>query len=452
MVMDTEHTVIMATNLPRRLPEAALALLLCGLSATAAAAETYGAVSAGVGVSDNLTRSTVKKNQTITTLGLQFGAREQSRRLKLDVDSDLSWLSYPGSNYGSEVVGHFSGETSLAIVPERVNWMVRDVFGQTRRRLYDALTPDNRENINQFSTGPRIILGLGGIANLLIAATYTRTDQELRQLNSQSYALDVGIQRWLSSNSSVSLHAMREHINLEDASGVADYDRDSAYLNYSLTGADTTLDLKGGASRVLLDNQTLTSPMVSVQLNRRIGQRTRWFLSGGREFTDEASQMGVSDVARWAPTLDTSSQTRSVEAYRRTHAGSGLGLQGARTTMLVDFTWSEDSFDASPALDRRRLTARSVVYRQLFPRLGLRAGGTWTNDSYIANGIGLRELSLSAGLDLRLTRNLYADFTYDGYQTTPLAGAPGLTGNENRVWLRLRYGASRGLISGATTK
>jgi len=444
--------VIMVTNLPRRLPEAVLALLLCGVSAPAAAAETYGAVSAGVGVSDNLTRSTVKKNQAITTLGLQFGAREQSRRLKLDVDSDLSWLSYPGSTYGSEVVGQLRGETSLAIVPERLNWTVRDVFGQTRRRLYDPLTPDNRENINQFATGPRIILGLGGIANLLIAATYTRTDQELRQLNSQSVGLDIAIQRWLSSHSAVSLHAMREHIDLEPSSGYADYDRDAAYLNYTLTGADTTLELKGGASRLLLESQTLTSPMVSMQLNRRIGQRTRWFLSGGREFTHDAAQMGVSVVARWAPTLDNSSQTRSVEAFRRTHAGSGLGLQGARTTMVVDFIWSEDSFEASPTLDRRRLTARSTVYRQLLPRLGLRAGGTWTNDSYIGSGLGLRELSVTAGLDLRLTRNLYADFTYDGYQTTPLSGAPGLVGNENRVWLRLRYGASRGLISGTTAK
>ena len=449
--MDMEHMVTMAINLPRRLPEAVVALIVGAVPLAAAAVETTGSVSAGVGVSDNISRSPLKKNQTIRTLGLQFGAKENSSRLRLDLESDLSYLDYPGSAYRGEIVGHLRGEAVLAIVPDRIDWMVRDVFGQTRRSLYDVLTPDNRENVNYFSTGPRVIIGLGDVANLLIAGTYTRNDHELRELNSQQYGVDVGLERRLSASSAVSLHVSRDHIVPDELANVDPYDRESAYLNYSLTGADTTVKFNGGGTRVLLNGSTQTGPMVELEVQRRLSARTQVFFSGGRQFTDEGAQMGASYVARWAPTIDTASQTRTTENFRRTHAGSGVGLQGARTSMVVDFSWNEDSFESNPALDRRRLTARSVVRRQLFSRLGARAGGIWSTDSYVSSGLGIRELSVNAGLDLRLTRNLYADLDYDNYRTMPIATG-GITGSENRVWLRLRYGAASGTLGGAAAK
>lgn len=451
MAMDMERMVIMAINLPRRLPEAAIALLMGALPLAAPAMETTGSVSAGVGVSDNLTRSTTKKYQVINTLGVQFGAKEKTRRLLLDVDTSLSYLNYPGSVYGGEVVGNLRGEAVLAVVPDRLNWMVKDVFGQTRRSLYNALTPDNRENVNYFSTGPRVIVGLGDVANLLIAGTYTRNDHESHQLNSQQYGADIGIERRLSASSTLGLHASHDRIEPDPSSGVEPYDRESAYLNYALMGANTTVNVNGGASRLLLNGATFTGPRIEVEVQRRLSGRTQLFFTGGRQFTDEGAQMGTSYVARWAPTLDTASQTRTVESFRRTHAGSGLGLSGAHTTMVVDFTWNEDSFETNPLLDRRRLTARSVVHRQLFSRLGASAGGTWSTDSYVTSGQGLRELSVNAGLDLRITRNLYADLDYNGYRTDPIA-SNGIAGTENRVWLRLRYGVSRGALNNFSSR
>jgi hypothetical protein len=449
--MDMERTVTMAINLPRRLPEAVVALTMGMLPLAAPAMETTGSVSAGVGVSDNLTRSTTKKYQAIGTLGVQFGAKEKTRRLLLDVDTDLSYLDYPGSVYKGEVVGHLHGETVLAIVPERLNWMVKDVFGQTRRSLYDVITPSNRENVNYFSTGPRAIIGLGDVANLLIAGTYTRNDHELTQLNSQQYGADIGIERRLSASSTLGLHASHDRIEPDPSSGIEPYDRESAYLNYALMGANTTVNVNGGASRLLLNGATFTGPRIEVEVQRQLGSGTQVFFTGGRQFTDEGAQMGSSYVARWAPTLDTASQTRSVESFRRTHAGSGLGLSGAHTSMVVDFTWNEDNFETNPTLDRRRLTARSIVHRQLFSRLGASAGGTWSTDSYVNSGQGLRELSVNAGLDLRITRNLFADLDYNGYRTNPISSGA-IAGTENRVWLRLRYGVSRGLLGNSSSR
>jgi hypothetical protein len=119
--------------------------------------------------------------------------------------------------------------------------------------------------------------------------------------------------------------------------------------------------------------------------------------------------------------------------------------------MVVDFTWNEDNFETNPTLDRRRLTARSIVHRQLFSRLGASAGGTWSTDSYVNSGQGLRELSVNAGLDLRITRNLFADLDYNGYRTNPISSGA-IAGTENRVWLRLRYGVSRGLLGNSSSR
>ena len=451
MAMDMERTVTMAINLPRRLPEAVAALIIVATPLSVAAVETTGSVSAGVGVSDNLSRSTVKKNQTIRTLGLQFGAKENTRRLNLEVDSDLAYLDYPGSAYGGEIVGHLRGDALLAVVPDRLNWMIRDVFGQTRRSLYDPLTPNNRENVNFFSTGPRVIIGLGDVANLLIAGTYTRNDHELRTLNSQQYGFDVGLERHLWASSTVSLHASHDHIVPDELAAVDPYDRESVYLNYSLAGADTLVKVNGGGTRVVLNGSTQTGPMVELEIQRRLGKRTQLFFTGGRQFTDEGAQMGANYVARWAPTLDTASLARTSESLRRTHAGSGLGMQGAHTSMVMDFTWNEDAFDSNPSLDRRRLTARSIVHRQVFSRLGARAGGTWSTESNVVSGVGVRELSVNAGLDLRVTKNLFVDLDYDNYRTMPIASSAA-SGSENRVWLRLRYGMARGMLGGSVTK
>jgi hypothetical protein len=123
---------------------------------TAAHAETlnYG-VDAGVGESDNVTLvASGKVSQTMALADVDFDFKEQSRRLDVDAKGYFTFLDYLQHAYSSQLIGRFDGAAHLALIPERLTWVLQDDFGQAALDPYTPLTPTNLENVNYLSTGP----------------------------------------------------------------------------------------------------------------------------------------------------------------------------------------------------------------------------------------------------------------------------------------------------------
>ena len=117
------------------------------------------ALSVGALYSDNINRTpTNEETATVGTAGLDLRARRESQRLSYRANSNLNYLNYLDTDLSDKVVGHFNGSSSYALVPGRLLWIVRDDFDQTRIDNLSPAAPSNRQNINEFATGPELNL------------------------------------------------------------------------------------------------------------------------------------------------------------------------------------------------------------------------------------------------------------------------------------------------------
>ncbi len=148
------------------------------------------ALSVGALYSDNINRTpTNEETATVGTAGFDLRARRESQRLSYRADSNLNYLNYLDTDLSDQVVGRFNGSAAYALVPERLLWIVRDDFDQTRIDNLSPAAPSNRQNLNQFATGPDL--------NLRVSQNVSRADVgALRSRGLREESLGYGSLRW----------------------------------------------------------------------------------------------------------------------------------------------------------------------------------------------------------------------------------------------------------------
>src|SRR5580698_8029786 len=131
---------------------------------SAASAETliYGA-DAGIAETSNVNLAPTNQiSQTIAVVDLDFDVKQLTRLFDLDAKGNFSYLDYLQNAFGAQLVGRFDGTGKIAIVPERLTWVLQDDFGQSALDPFTPQTPNNLENVNYLSKGPDAALRFGG--------------------------------------------------------------------------------------------------------------------------------------------------------------------------------------------------------------------------------------------------------------------------------------------------
>jgi hypothetical protein len=137
------------------------ASLATAVSGSAFADLTY-TVEAGVGQSDNIMRADSGEiDETIGLAGLELKWDRKSPRLEADVDIDADYLHYFGGTFDDEVVGSGNALLDFGIIPDSFSWRVQDNFGQELNDPFAPITPETREQVNYFTTGPAFMMRLG---------------------------------------------------------------------------------------------------------------------------------------------------------------------------------------------------------------------------------------------------------------------------------------------------
>src|ERR1700683_4174084 len=87
----------------------------------------------GLGETDNVTLATTNKvSQTMATADIDFAALEQSRLFNVNVKGDFSDYDYLQHAYGNELIGRLDGLGKMALVPDRLTWVLQEDFGQSQ--------------------------------------------------------------------------------------------------------------------------------------------------------------------------------------------------------------------------------------------------------------------------------------------------------------------------------
>ena len=343
----------------------------------------------GLGETDNvfLTQAD-KKDQTIAQADADFAVNQQSRLFGVRAIGAFSDLNYLEGAYGNEFIGRFDGQAQYALIPERLNWVIRDDFGQATLDAFTPVTPNNRQDINYVTTGPNLYLRLGGTGFLVASARYADAYYQTSPFDSTRGLLTVGSGLQLSSLSTVSLNGAAERVLFKNTAINNDFDRYSVFARYDTHGARTDLAVDLGGTRVEqngdgtgitavtqpgapVDATTglptvtpgvpfpisgpphdtdTTTPLVRVEFARVLSPAAKLTLAAGRELTDGSSsitttQGGAVGIINYAPTPLTS------DVYTATYGNAAWQYVRYRTSVTVTGRWERDRYPGASEFD-----------------------------------------------------------------------------------------------------
>ena len=367
----------------------------------------YG-VDAGLGETDNVTLAhTNKMSETIATVDADVDVRHRSSRLDVDAKGNFKDFDYLQGTYGNQLLGRFDGVAHLALIPQRLTWVLSDDFGQAALDPFAPTTPGNFEDVNYVSTGPDLALRVGGTGFVDASLRMARANFQTSPFNSSRVlgTLAAGLQ--LSARSSVSLNGAAERVLFDNTRVNGDFDRTSGYARYEIQGARTDLSVELGATKISQDASSGTStivlepnglpitvpvtipqnaysttgPLARIVVTRKLSSAASLILTGGRDLTDGISsfasiQSGAIGVVDTVPALLTSS------SYTSDFGSILWRYKRNRTTIGVSGNWEKDVYKSQPQFDSTRGGGEINVERKLSRAFALQVFGRYTKNNY----------------------------------------------------------------------
>jgi len=361
--------------------------------------------SAGAGATDNIKRvESGEQSETILSAGLKVDVNQSTRRLDTELLGDLNYLSYLDNTYDNELVGRLDGDLRVALAPGRLFWDFHDNYGQSQVDPLAPVTPENREDVNYFSTGPDVALKLGSSGFAELAARYSDVAYELSPLDSRRVFAGVGFGRELASGSRLSLHVDWQRIDFDDDVVNTDYDLASTYARYEVKGARTEFFANVGAIQ-FDDGNKDSGPFVQLELTRQMSSASKLVVGAGRQFTDAAS------VFRDRPPLTqgvstTAPPTLSSDVFDRSYVDANWQYERHRTGVVVSARYSDDEYENRKDLNVKRTELVLSLSRQLTPTISGSVFASHSDSDYDNAGFTDKMNTFGLGMSYLVGRRL----------------------------------------------
>lgn len=419
-------------------PSTFVAVLSLLPSGGALAANLDYRLTAGYGHSDNIARvRTGEQEEDIASAGAQFSFDHRSPRLEADLVGDLAYYDYLDDTFDSELLGNFAGTTQVALVPERVTWLFSDNFGQVLHDPFTPATPENRENINVFTTGPDFTLALGSQLRLLLGGRYSLTNYADSPFDSDSLLGDLGIERFLSSSSSIALHGRAQQVRYDETSLNADYDQTEVFLRYNAEGVRTFLTLDLGYTEVDRDASTGTegSPLLQLDLSRRISASSTISVTAGTRYSN-----GGTAFAQIGGEIDlgTTPGRQSVIPFRNDYGSLGWRYRRNRNTLSLVGQRGEYTYEDDPSLNQTLSSIVGMAQRELSDQLRVTLNLLYASAEFDQPGRNYDDIGGGLSMGWNMSRHVVLSVTYEYLDRTSDLATGGY--KENRVWLALGWG------------
>jgi hypothetical protein len=431
---------------------------------------SYG-VDAGLGETDNVNLSPNNKvYQTMSVVDVDFDVKHKSRRLDVDAKGNFTDYDYLQGAFGNQLLGRFDGNAHLALIPQRLTWVLQDDFGQAALDPFAPVTPGNIEYINFVTTGPDLALRMGGTGFVDMSARVARAQYQISPFSSSRALGSLGVGLQLSARSSVSLNGVAERVLFDNTTVNGDFNRSSAYVRYDIQGARTGVSADLGVTK---DNQsgsqgsgpfiigrnnsastgpitfsqsasTTTGPLARISVTRNLSQSATVNLLAGRELTDASSSFsGIEGGA--IGIVGTASAVLTSSTYTSNFASAGWTYRRNRTTIGLSGRWDRDVYASQPQLDLTRAGAELNVNRRLSRAFALQVIGRYSKNDYInatpliLNGGSPKydDLLVAGALTWRHSRAVEVRFRVEHSSRSTVPS--GLGFQENRILVTVGY-------------
>lgn len=402
-----------------------------------ARAEVTAVAEAGVGYSDNIGRVPVNEtDETIGTVGLELDWTERTRRIRGDALVDLSYYEYLDDTFQSEVLGTANGTLALGIVPETLQWVFQDSFGQAQSDPFSAASPANREDLNYFSTGPDLTLRLGSTGFGRVFGRWATTTYEQSPLDSERTSAGVALGRRASPRSELSLNAVTESVDFDQAFNT-DFDRDSVFLGWDLDASRTDIDMQLGYTWLEREGADESgNALVNVIVTRDLTASSVLALTVGTQLGDAGDSLrnelqgnivggGGTQITATADVFE--NRLASLEwRYGRGRSGFSLGA-----------SWSEEDYETQTDLNRTNYAYVATFSRQLASSVDFQLLGSLESEDFENVNLEADELRFAAVLNWRAWRTLGLRLSAERYDRDTSNGVGEY--QENRAFLTLAY-------------
>ena len=400
-------------------------------------AELNGVAEAGVGYSDNIGRVPANEtDETIGTVGLELDWVERTRRIRGDATVDLSYFEYLDDTYDSEVQGTANGTLALAIVPETLQWVFQDSFGQAQADPFAPTTPATREDLNYFSTGPDLTLRLGSTGFGRLFGRWSTTTYERSPLDADRTTAGVALGRRASPRSELSLNAVTESVDFDEAFNT-DFDRDSVFLGWNLDASRTVLDAQLGYTWLERDGADKSgNALVNVVITRDLSASSVLALTLGTQLGDAGDSLRT-ELQGGVVGGGGTQITATADPFEQRLASLEWRYNRGRTGFSIGASWTEEDYETQTQLNRTRQAYTASVSRRLASAVDFEFFGTLEKEDFDNTDLTSDELRMGAVLNWRAWRTLGLRLTAERYDRDTSSG----TGEyqENRAFLTLAY-------------
>ena len=414
---------------------------------TAGAVELRNTIRGGIAHSDNIGRkNTDEVSETILTVDGTINLSHVTRASEFLLQGSLGYRHYLDDTYDGNVVGNMLAAARFTLVPETVTWVFEDRFGTLQQNPYQAETPDNIENINNFSTGPDLHFVIGNVTALDMGARLRVNTFEESDLDNDVLGGNIALVRAISSKRNVSLNYSLDQVDYDDDILGRDYDRQLAYVGFSSEMSRGMVSFKLGGNRVEFDDDTLAEGSAdglyaNVEFSRQITSRSSFTASYDQQYSDAGNIFREFQDPGRSTQSSNGDVVGAGEPFEGQRFRVGWNMVRARTTWNLSVNAYNEDYVSRDILDRNRFGLQGGVSWQL--------GSGWT----VSGGLRLEQgqfssadrddddLTLNVGLTRRLSRTLDLNVNYmraDRSSTEPLAEY-----TENRVALTIGYSRDR---------
>jgi len=391
-------------------PAAAQVTLLNGQSLLSQSAINYPgnhlAADGGVIWTNNVQRTASGSSQTLLLLGLSGDTSHEGTRLDYRLASNLAVLKYLPGAYGTSPTGYLDGTAFLKVVPGFFTWIARETYTQLQINPYTPVTPDNLENVNYITTGPRFTMRPTLRTSVTLDALYSylitsSSSPQYVNIDNHRYGGNLKIDRAFSETASLYLKGDYGKVDFKNQADNNNYSIGSASAGYKLSNGRTALDISGGYSRLRVydvltiaegpgggresrQTEEFDGPIWGLDLSRLITPSQRVALTASQQFTDAASafRLGFDQ----AVPVTAPQRVASGEAFKQRAFGVNWRFQASRTSLVVGLSEFQDRYVLTTGNDINSKLANVLLTRQLSPLLSCDIGASYQRQQQVGSG------------------------------------------------------------------
>jgi len=419
------------------LTRAIAVLVLCSLLSThIVAAEVEYEFRLGASRSDNVLRTDVLElESTIMLAGLQLDLQHATRRVEASLVANLEYRNYTDDTFDDEVIGSLNADLELQLVPDVLSWVVQDRFGGLQTNPFQANTPENRQNINRFSTGPDLRMRLGSNTAVELGGRYHSTRYEISDIDSDVFGGRVSLVRALSPHRSISLNVTTDRFEFDNTFLNSNYDRQSAYFGFQSEIARGSLIVSLGYNELHDNGEVVDGNLISVAWDREVSSSTTINVSYDEGFNETSGTLGQSQPGQ---EIGGPQNTPGVsDPFENRRFSLGLDFNRNNNNVFASLLFNEDEYVTNTLLDRNRSELRVGYSKVLGSAWRLRLNGALQKTDFVATGREDDDTVFGVGLSRQLSRAVSVNLDLARFERD--SSDPAFNYVENQVDLTFSY-------------